>query len=47
MCVCVWTKELKKSDYFCKSFKKIAPDSMKNNWPALMMDVIRQHCSGM
>lgn len=30
----VKTAEQKKSDYFCKSFKRIAPDSIKNNWPA-------------
>lgn len=37
----------KKSDYFCKSFTRSAPDSIMNNWLALMMDVMKQHCGGM
>lgn len=41
------TKEEKKSDYFCKSSTRIAPDSIMNNWLATMMDVMKQHCGGM
>lgn len=29
-----------------KSFNRIARDSIMNNWPALMTDVMKQHCSG-
>lgn len=43
----VKTREQEKSDYFSKSFERIAPDSIKNNWLAAMMDVMKQHCSGM
>lgn len=32
----------KKSDYFCKSLRKITHDSIKNNWLALMMDVMKR-----
>ena len=42
------TKEKqKKLDYLCKSFRSIAPDSVTNNWPVLMMDVMKQRVSGM
>lgn len=37
----------KKFNYFCKSLRRIAHDSIRNNWLALMMDVINEQCSGM